>query len=72
MDDAHLRRPRRRTRLSVRSNPALGDWLSRESLLATAPPKTSEAHWRRVRLIQWRATNFEPVLPVGLGVSVHW
>ncbi len=52
------------------ANPALGDWLSRESLLATAPPKTSEAHWRRVRLIQWRATNFEPVLPVGLWESL--
>ncbi len=52
------------------ANPALGDWLSRESLLATAPPKTSEAHWRRVRLIQWRVANSEPVLPLGLWESL--
>jgi phage terminase large subunit-like protein len=48
------------------ANPALGDWLTSKSLLATAPPKTSESHWRRVRLIQWRVTNAEPPLPLGL------
>jgi phage terminase large subunit-like protein len=48
------------------ANPALGDWLTRESLLSTLPPKTSESHWRRVRLIQWGITNTEPPLPPGL------
>ena len=48
------------------ANPALGDWLTLESLLATAPPKTSESHWRRVRLIQWHVTNAEPPLPTAL------
>jgi phage terminase large subunit-like protein len=54
------------------ANPALrdGGWLTRESLLATAPPKTSEGHWRRVRLIQWGVTNAEPPLPVGMWDSL--
>jgi phage terminase large subunit-like protein len=45
------------------ANPALGLWMTRESLLSTLPPKVSEAHWRRVRLIQWNVTNSEPPLP---------
>ena len=52
------------------ANPALGDWLTRESLLATAPPKVSESHWRRVRLIQWHVTNAEPPLPHGMWESL--
>ena len=48
------------------ANPALGDWLTRESLLSALPPKTSEAHWRRVRLIHWGVSNTEPPLPPGL------
>ncbi len=41
------------------ANPALGDWLTRESLLATLPPKMAEQHWRRVRLVQFWATGAE-------------
>lgn len=41
------------------ANPALGQWLTRESLLATLPPKMSEQHWRRVRLVQFWATGAE-------------
>lgn len=52
------------------ANPALGDWLTFESLLATAPPKTSEAHWQRVRLIRWNVTNAEPALPPDLWESL--
>jgi phage terminase large subunit-like protein len=52
------------------ANPALGDWMTRASLLATAPPKTGEAHWRRVRLIQWNVTNAEPPLPPALWESL--
>lgn len=48
------------------ANPALGDWLTRESLLSNLPPKTSEAHWRRVVLIHWGVSNTEPPLPPGL------
>jgi phage terminase large subunit-like protein len=54
------------------ANPALreGGWLTRESLLATAPPKVSVAHWKRVRLIQWHVTNAEPPLPTELWESL--
>ncbi len=52
------------------ANPALGDWLTLGSLLGTAPPKTSEAHWRRVRLIQWHVSNAEPPLPPALWESL--
>ena len=52
------------------ANPALGDWLTRESLLSNLPPKTSEAHWRRVVLIHWGVSNVEPPLPPGLWDSL--
>ncbi len=46
------------------ANPALGDWLTHESVLATLPPKMTEQHWRRVRLVQfWATGNAEPPLP---------
>jgi len=48
------------------ANPALGDWLTHASLLSNLPPKTSEAHWRRVVLIHWGVSNTEPPLPPGL------
>lgn len=48
------------------ANPSLGDWMTRDSLLSTLPPKTSESHWRRVGLIQWNVANSEPPLPLGL------
>jgi len=41
------------------SNPALNSWLTRDSLLSTLPPKMSEQHWRRVRLVQFWATGAE-------------
>lgn len=54
------------------ANPAIADggWLTLKSVLATAPPKTSEAHWRRVRLIQWKVANAEPPLPPALWESL--
>lgn len=49
------------------ANPALGMWLSRESLMANLPPYTSEPHWRRVTLVQFWATGSDsPPLPQGL------
>ena len=48
------------------ANPAVGQWLSRESLLSNLPPKTSESHWRRVRLIHWSVPNADAPLPPGL------
>jgi phage terminase large subunit-like protein len=46
------------------ANPALGDWLARDSLLSNLPPKTSEQKWRTRRLVQfWATGNSEPPLP---------
>lgn len=59
------------------ANPGLGHWLTRESVLATLPPKMSENHWRRVRLVQFWATGADDpfVTPdvweaLGTGVGV--
>lgn len=53
------------------ANPALGDWMTRESLLSTSPPKVSESHWRRVRLVQWFVANADPPLSPGMWADLE-
>lgn len=48
------------------ANPALGDFLYADALSALQPPKMSENHFRRTRLVQWVTGSGEPVLPSGL------
>ncbi|MCV7365478.1 terminase large subunit domain-containing protein [Mycolicibacterium neworleansense] len=42
------------------ANPALDDFLYRDALAALQPPKMSESHFRRVRLVQWVTDNENP------------
>lgn len=42
------------------ANPALDDFLHRDALVALQPPKMSESHFRRVRLVQWIIDNENP------------
>lgn len=42
------------------ANPALGDWLTEDSVSAQAPPTTRELEFRRARLGQWTETSSEP------------
>ncbi|MDG4669192.1 terminase TerL endonuclease subunit, partial [Mycobacterium sp. 236(2023)] len=48
------------------ANPALDDFLHRDALTALQPPKMSESHFRRTRLVQWVTGNADPILPGGL------
>jgi phage terminase large subunit-like protein len=52
------------------ANPALDDFLHRDALAALQPPKMSECHFRRTRLVQWVHGNAEPVLPAGVWDSL--
>lgn len=52
------------------ANPALGDFLHRDSMRALQPPKMTEARFRRARLCQFVTGNDEPVLPPGLWASL--
>lgn len=45
------------------ANPALGDFLDRDSVQAQLPPKTSESEWRRARLGQWVTQSGESFMP---------
>jgi hypothetical protein len=46
------------------ANPALAEgFLHRDALVALQPPKMSESHFRRTRLVQWVTGNAEPALP---------
>lgn len=45
------------------ANPALGDFLDRETVAAQMPPKTSEWEWRRARLSQWVTQSGESFIP---------
>lgn len=47
----------------AQANPALGDFLDRETVAAQVPPKTSEAEWRRARLGQWVSQSGESFMP---------
>ena len=42
------------------ANPAMGDWLTEDSISAQAPPTTRELEFRRARLGQWTETSSEP------------
>lgn len=42
------------------ANPALGDWLTLDSIRAQAPPTTRELEFRRARLGQWTESSSEP------------
>ncbi len=48
------------------ANPALGDFLPYAGMQGFLPPKSTEAHFRRVRLCQWVTGSAEPVLPAGV------
>lgn len=52
------------------ANPALGDFLHRDSLQALQPPKMREGAFRRARLCQHVTENTDPVLPPGLWDSL--
>lgn len=45
------------------ANPALGDFLDRDTVAAQLPPKTSESEWRRARLGQWVSQSGESFMP---------
>jgi phage terminase large subunit-like protein len=45
------------------ANPALDDFLHRDSLRALLPPKTTEANYRRARLCQFVNSNENPFIP---------
>lgn len=59
------------------ANPALDDFLYRDALAALQPPKMSESHFRRVRLVQWVTENANPFVvadtwdPLGTGQGVQ-
>ncbi len=42
------------------SNPALDTFLYRDALAALQPPKMTESHFRRTRLVQWVQDNDDP------------
>lgn len=42
------------------ANPALDDFLYRDALAALQPPKMTESHFRRTRLVQWVTDNDDP------------
>ena len=42
------------------ANPALGDWLTVDTIRAQAPPTTRELEFRRARLGQWTESSSEP------------
>ena len=42
------------------ANPALDDFLYRDALAALQPPKMTESHFRRTRLVQWVQDNDDP------------
>ncbi|CAJ1504150.1 terminase large subunit domain-containing protein [[Mycobacterium] holstebronense] len=42
------------------ASPALDDFLFRDALAALQPPKMTESHFRRVRLVQWVTDNENP------------
>lgn len=44
------------------ANPALGDWLTEDTLRAQAPPTTRELEFRRARLGQWTEASSEPLV----------
>ncbi len=48
------------------ANPALGDFLPYDGMRGFLPPKSTEQHFRRVRLCQWVTGSAEPVLPAGV------
>lgn len=58
------------------ANPALDDFLYRDALAALQPPKMTESHFRRVRLVQWVTDNANPFVtadtwdPLGTGDGV--
>jgi phage terminase large subunit-like protein len=58
------------------ANPALDDFLYRDALAALQPPKMTESHFRRVRLVQWVNDNENPFVTadvwdaLGTGESV--
>lgn len=48
------------------ANPALGDFLPYAGMRGFLPPKSTENHFRRVRLCQFVTGSNEPVLPAGV------
>jgi phage terminase large subunit-like protein len=48
------------------ANPALGDFLAEDSMLAVQPPKMSEAAFRRARLCQFVDANESPFIEAGI------
>jgi phage terminase large subunit-like protein len=48
------------------ANPALGDFLAEDSMLAVQPPKMSEAAFRRARLCQFVDANESPFIEPGI------
>ncbi|WP_338134365.1 terminase TerL endonuclease subunit [Mycolicibacterium nivoides] len=48
------------------ANPALDDFLYADALAALQPPKMSENHFRRTRLVQWVTGSGDPILPPDL------
>ncbi|AKK02333.1 terminase TerL endonuclease subunit [Corynebacterium epidermidicanis] len=47
----------------IAANPAYGDFLDAETVRAQAPPKTSEAEWRRARMGVWITQSGESFMP---------
>lgn len=45
------------------ANPALDDFLYRDAMAGLQPPKMTESHFRRVRLVQWIIDNENPFVP---------
>nr|WP_041312487.1 terminase TerL endonuclease subunit [Mycobacterium sp. JS623] len=52
------------------ANPGLDDFLFRDALMALQPPKMSESHFRRARLVQWVSSTDDSALPPGLWESL--
>ena len=49
------------------ANPAIAaGFLHRDGLMSCQPPRMTESHFRRARLVQWVAGGADPVLPPGL------
>lgn len=48
------------------ANPALDDFLYRDALTALQPPKMTESHFRRTRLVQWVQDNDSPFVTAGV------
>lgn len=53
------------------ANPALAEgFLHRDGLMACQPPKMTESHFRRTRLVQWVTGAADPAIPADLWASL--